>query len=73
MRPSDGGIHAREWIAPAAVSWMLMELVENDAAHSDLTENLDWWVQIKTFHKYRTVQKLRSLLVSMCEFICGRM
>ena len=38
----DGGIHAREWVSPAAVTWMLMELVENDAAHTDLTEGLDW-------------------------------
>ena len=38
----DGGIHAREWISPAAVTWMLRELVENDAAHADLTESLDW-------------------------------
>jgi len=40
----DGGIHAREWVSPATVTYMLMELVENDADHSDLTENLDWYV-----------------------------
>merc|ERR1711874_680869 len=39
----DGGIHAREWIAPATVTWMLKELVENDTAHPDLTETLDWY------------------------------
>jgi len=39
----DGGIHAREWIGPATVTWMLKELVENDTAHSDLTESLDWY------------------------------
>ena len=38
----DGGIHAREWISPATVTFMLKELVENDAAHADLLENLDW-------------------------------
>ena len=38
----DGGIHAREWITPATVTWMLKELVENDAAHPDLTQNMDW-------------------------------
>jgi len=38
----DGGIHAREWISPAAVSWMLRELVENDDNHPDLTSVLDW-------------------------------
>lgn len=38
----DGGIHAREWITHAAVTWVLKELVENDADHADLLENLDW-------------------------------
>merc|ERR1712227_967066 len=40
----DGGIHAREWITPAVVTWMLKELVENDQAHPDLTEKLDWYI-----------------------------
>jgi len=39
----DSGIHAREWISPATGTWMLHELVENDAAHQDLTEKLDWY------------------------------
>jgi len=39
----DGGIHAREWISPATVTWMLRELVENDQDHPDLTEGLDWY------------------------------
>ena len=39
----DGGIHAREWISPATVTWMLKEVVENDAAHDDLTKELDWY------------------------------
>ena len=38
----DGGIHAREWISPATVMWLLKELVENHEAHPDLIENLDW-------------------------------
>merc|ERR1712013_848616 len=40
----DGGIHAREWISPAATTWMLKELVENDAAHPDLLDNADWFI-----------------------------
>jgi len=39
----DSGIHAREWISPATGTWMLNELVENDSAHPELTENLDWY------------------------------
>jgi len=40
----DGGIHAREWISPATAMFMLKELVENDADHPDLLENLDWYI-----------------------------
>ena len=29
----DGGIHAREWISPASVTWMIKEVIENEAAH----------------------------------------
>jgi len=39
----DGGIHAREWISPATVTWMLREVVENNDAHPDLLDNLDWY------------------------------
>ena len=39
----DCGIHAREWISPAVGTWMLNELVENDAAHSELLDKLDWY------------------------------
>ena len=42
----DGGIHAREWISPAVATYMMMELVENDGAHSDLTAELDWYCLI---------------------------
>merc|ERR1712135_269937 len=41
----DGGIHAREWITHAAVTWVLKELVENDADHADHLENLDWYIR----------------------------
>merc|ERR1711973_962038 len=40
----DGGIHAREWISPATVTWMLRELVENNDAHPDLLDSLDWYI-----------------------------
>ena len=37
----DAGIHAREWITIATVTWMLRELIEND---SELTDTLDWYI-----------------------------
>jgi len=41
----DGGIHAREWISPAAVTFMLRQLVEvQDAEEADLLNNLDWYI-----------------------------
>ena len=39
----DSGIHAREWISPAVNTWMLNELVENNAAHPELIDMLDWY------------------------------
>jgi len=40
----DGGIPANEWIGPAVATFMASELVENDEAHPDLTEELDWYI-----------------------------
>ena len=39
----DGGTHAREWISPAVVTWMMKEVVENDRWHPHLTDKLDWY------------------------------
>ncbi|XP_065567648.1 carboxypeptidase B-like [Artemia franciscana] len=39
----DGGIHAREWISPASVTYFMRELVENYAAHPELVNNVDWY------------------------------
>lgn len=39
----DGGIHAREWIAPAAVLYILNQLVENATNHY-LLSDLDWYI-----------------------------
>jgi Zinc carboxypeptidase len=38
------GIHAREWISPAVVTWIISELVENYAAHPELVDNVDWYI-----------------------------
>lgn len=38
----DGGIHAREWISPAFVTWLIRELVENYDAHPEFVDSLDW-------------------------------
>lgn len=38
----DGGIHAREWIAPATVLYILQQLVEE--SNSDLLSGVDWYL-----------------------------
>lgn len=38
----DAGIHAREWIAPAAALYVIQELVENFSANSHLLKDYDW-------------------------------
>lgn len=40
----DGGIHAREWIAPAMVLYIINQLVENSTANSALTDAVDWYI-----------------------------
>nr|AEI58636.1 carboxypeptidase [Eupolyphaga sinensis] len=40
----DGGIHAREWIAPATALYVIYQLVENNAANSALTDAVDWYI-----------------------------
>jgi len=40
----DGGIHAREWISPAFVTWLIRELVENYAAHPQYVDQMDWYI-----------------------------
>ncbi|XP_059061016.1 carboxypeptidase B-like [Achroia grisella] len=37
----DGGIHAREWIAPPTVTWAIHKLVEN-VTEPDLLDAFDW-------------------------------
>ncbi|KAI8440683.1 hypothetical protein MSG28_009037 [Choristoneura fumiferana] len=37
----DGGIHAREWISPPSVTWMIHKLTE-DVTEPDLLNNFDW-------------------------------
>ncbi|KAH8270236.1 hypothetical protein KR018_006102 [Drosophila ironensis] len=38
----DGGIHAREWISPAAVVYLIGQLVDNLEQNADLLQDYDW-------------------------------
>ena len=40
----EGGIHAREWMSPAVVTYFINELTVNAANNMDMLENLDWFV-----------------------------
>lgn len=37
----EGGIHAREWIAPSQVLYIISQLVDN---RQDLVQHLDWYL-----------------------------
>ncbi|KAH8305657.1 hypothetical protein KR059_005084 [Drosophila kikkawai] len=38
----DGGFHAREWISPAAVVYLISQLVDNLEENADLLKDYDW-------------------------------
>lgn len=42
----DGGIHAREWISPATVLYIINQLVENANAtnNTNLLTYVDWYI-----------------------------
>jgi len=40
----DAAIHAREWISPAAVSFLIKELVENQEKHEEVLRLFDWYI-----------------------------
>lgn len=40
----DGGIHAREWISPASVTYIVNDIVENWDDQPEYIRNVDWYV-----------------------------
>jgi hypothetical protein len=40
----DGGIHAREWISPATVTYIINELVNNYDANKEVADAYDWYI-----------------------------
>lgn len=41
----DGGIHAREWVSPASVTYTLNDLVSNWSEHPEYIRNITWYIQ----------------------------
>uniref|UniRef100_A0A0K8SZY5 Peptidase M14 domain-containing protein n=1 Tax=Lygus hesperus TaxID=30085 RepID=A0A0K8SZY5_LYGHE len=40
----DGGIHAREWISPATVTYIISELVENRDNNQQIASDIDYYI-----------------------------
>lgn len=40
----DGGIHAREWVSPAAVTYMLTEFVEKSQNYRNILDRFDIYI-----------------------------
>lgn len=41
----DGGIHAREWVSPASVTYFINNLLTNWDKQPDYIKNVNWYIQ----------------------------
>ncbi len=63
---SSVGIHAREWISPAFVTWLINELVENYAAHPQYVDNVDWYIQFRKLPLTNCHADFKKILGTLC-------
>lgn len=58
----DGGIHAREWISPASVTYIIDELVENWEDQPEYIRKIDWYIiPVANPDGYEYTQKIDRL------------
>jgi murein tripeptide amidase MpaA len=68
------GFHAREWISPATVTYLIRELVENRTAHGSMATDIDYHiaplVNVDGYHhshtKNRMWRKNRAKVPGVC-------
>lgn len=63
----DGGIHAREWISPASVTYIINDLVENWDEQPQHIQNINWYVlpvHNPDGYEYVSVRTMNILLLS---------
>lgn len=40
----DAGVHANEWITPAALTWMMNEIIDNAGSYDCILDRFDWYL-----------------------------
>nr|CAD7592428.1 unnamed protein product [Timema genevievae] len=72
----DGGIHAREWVAPAMVLYVVNQIVEHRSSNGEMLEGVDWFALpvvnpdgYEFTHSYVETRALSNFMLDNMPFI----